>query len=112
MRYIPKRYTRKRFTEEQLNRANNIDLADMLRTQGEKLKKEGRVHRWMRYDSNTIYGNKWFRHSRRVGGGPIQFIQTNETAVEYEEGNYIGNKNSKKFHRPDCHTLPAEKNRV
>ena len=35
-------------------------------------------------------------------------IQTNETAVEYEEGNYIG----KKFHRPDCHTLPAEKNRV
>lgn len=39
-------------------------------------------------------------------------IQTNETAVEYEEENYIGNKNSKKFHRPDCHTLPAEKNRV
>ena len=39
-------------------------------------------------------------------------IQTNETAVEYEEENYICNKNSKKFHRPDCHTLPAEKNRV
>lgn len=39
-------------------------------------------------------------------------IQTNETAVEYEEENYIVNKNSKKFHRPDCHTLPAEKNRV
>lgn len=36
-------------------------------------------------------------------------IQTNETAVEYDEGTYIGNKNSKKFHRPDCHTLPAEK---
>lgn len=68
-------YTKKRFTEEQLNRANNIDLADMLRCQGEKLKKEGRVHRWMRYDSTTIYGNKWFRHSRRVGGGPIQFMQ-------------------------------------
>lgn len=28
------------------------------------------------------------------------------------EAAYIGNKNSKKFHRPDCHTLPAEKNRV
>lgn len=39
-------------------------------------------------------------------------IQINETAVEYDEGTYIGNKNSKKFHRPDCHTLPAEKNRV
>ena len=39
-------------------------------------------------------------------------IQTNETAVEYDEGIYIGNKNSKKFHKPDCRTLPAEKNRV
>lgn len=39
-------------------------------------------------------------------------IQTNETAAERIEGTYIGNKNSKKFHRPDCRTLPAEKNRV
>ena len=39
-------------------------------------------------------------------------IQKNETAAEYEEGTYIGNKNSKKLHRPDCRTLPAEKNSV
>lgn len=39
-------------------------------------------------------------------------IQTNETAVEYDESIYIGNKNSKKFHKPDCLTLPAEKNRA
>ena len=39
-------------------------------------------------------------------------IQTNEMAVEYDEGTYIGNKNSKKFHKTDCRTLPAEKNRV
>ena len=39
-------------------------------------------------------------------------IQTNETAIEYDEGTYIGNKNSKKLHRPDCRILPAEKNRV
>lgn len=39
-------------------------------------------------------------------------IQTNETATEPEEGGYIGNKNTKKFHRPDCRTLPAEKNQV
>ncbi|MDO4651057.1 MAG: DUF3991 and toprim domain-containing protein [Eubacteriales bacterium] len=65
----------KRFTDEQLGRASNIDLVNMLKGQGEKLKKEGRVHRWMRYDSTVIYGNKWFRHSRSVGGGPIQFMQ-------------------------------------
>lgn len=39
-------------------------------------------------------------------------IQTNETAAEPVESGYIGNKNSKKFHRPDCRTLPAEKNQV
>lgn len=37
---------------------------------------------------------------------------TNETAVNTAEYAYIGNKNSKKFHRPDCHTLPKESNRV
>lgn len=44
--------------------------------------------------------------------------QTNPTitapvAPEYEDiGEYIGNKNSKKFHLPSCKNLPAEKNRV
>lgn len=27
-------------------------------------------------------------------------------------GQYIGNKNTRKFHRPSCHTLPKESNRV
>ncbi len=39
-------------------------------------------------------------------------IQTNETVKTDTETAYIGNKNSKKFHRPNCRTLPAEKNRV
>ena len=39
-------------------------------------------------------------------------IQTNETHTEIVEGEYIGNRNSKKFHKPTCNTLPAEKNRV
>ncbi len=44
-------------------------------------------------------------------------IQTNETVTAKTnaadtETEYIGNKNSKKFHRPNCRTLPAEKNRV
>jgi competence protein ComEC len=36
-----------------------------------------------------------------TGGGPVA-----------EEGTYIGNLNSKKFHRPTCGSLPAEKNQV
>ena len=39
-------------------------------------------------------------------------IQTNETQTEMSEETYIGNNNSKKFHRPSCNTLPVEKNRV
>ena len=47
-------------------------------------------------------------------------IDTNPTSYEHEDvskgtessGTYIGNKNSKKFHKPTCHSLPIEKNRV
>lgn len=46
-------------------------------------------------------------------------VQTNPTVVvtpDVEEpddaGEYIGNKNSKKFHLPTCKNLPAEKNRI
>ena len=38
-------------------------------------------------------------------------IQTNPTTIAEPQG-YIGNINSKKFHRPDCNSLPAEKNRI
>ena len=39
-------------------------------------------------------------------------IQTNPTEHIVDEFSYIGNINSKKFHRLNCHTLPAEHNRV
>jgi len=49
-------------------------------------------------------------------------VQTNPTVTDTAEENdiedtdtgieYIGNKNSKKFHLPTCKNLPAEKNRV
>lgn len=39
-------------------------------------------------------------------------IQTNEIVKANIETAYIGNKNTKKFHHPDCRTLPAEKNRI
>ncbi|MDO4563345.1 MAG: DUF3991 and toprim domain-containing protein [Clostridia bacterium] len=66
---------RRRYTEEQINEANGIDLVDMLQKSGEQLKRQGIIHRWMKYDSTVIYKNKWYRHSRQTGGGPIQFMQ-------------------------------------
>ena len=66
---------KKRFSDEQLQRASGIDITAMLQGQGEKLKKQGRVYRWLRYDSTVIDRNRWYRHSREIGGGPIQFMQ-------------------------------------
>ena len=37
---------------------------------------------------------------------------TNDPVEPDDIGEYIGNKNSKKFHLPTCKNLPAEKNRV
>lgn len=44
----------------------------------------------------------------------IEEGSSNSQAVQSvnNEQQYIGNKKSKKFHRPSCHSLPAEHNRV
>ena len=63
------------FTDEQKQRANAVDLVDFLQRQGEQLVRAGRDYRWKRYDSVTVRGNEWFRHSRREGGHAIDFVQ-------------------------------------
>ena len=63
-----------RYTQEQINRANQVDLEQFLRSQGEQMIKSGNEYRWKRHDSVTIKGNKWFRHSRSKGGYPVTFV--------------------------------------
>ncbi|MCI6348401.1 MAG: AAA family ATPase [Negativibacillus massiliensis] len=62
------------YTQEQINRANQVDLEQFLRFQGETLVKSGREYRWKCHDSLTVKGNKWFRHSQSKGGYPIDFV--------------------------------------
>jgi hypothetical protein len=62
------------YTQEQINRANQVDLEQFLRSQGEALVKSGREYRWKCHDSLTVKGNKWFRHSQSKGGYPIDFV--------------------------------------
>ena len=62
------------YTQEQIGRANQVNLEQFLRSQGEKLIKSGHEYRWERYDSLTVKGNKWFRHSQSKGGYPIYFV--------------------------------------
>ncbi|BDE85859.1 hypothetical protein CE91St42_03170 [Oscillospiraceae bacterium] len=62
------------FSQEQIDRANQADLADFLRGQGEQLERAGNEYRWKRHDSLTVRGNKWYRHSQSKGGGPVDFL--------------------------------------
>lgn len=62
------------FSQEQIDRANQADLTDFLRGQGEQLERAGNEYRWKRHDSLTVRGNKWYRHSQSKGGAPIDFV--------------------------------------
>lgn len=62
------------YTQEQIDRANQVNLEQFLRSQGEKVIKSGNEYRWKRHDSLTIKGNKWFRHSQSKGGYPVEFV--------------------------------------
>lgn len=101
------------FSKEQIQIANNIDLADFLRKQGETLEKSGKELRWMRNSSVTIKGNRWYQHKYQEGGFPISFLQKfyhysfpeavqlllNESGVPYEQAHHE-EQESKEYHAP------------
>jgi len=62
------------YTQEQIDRANQVNLEQFLLSQGEQLIKSGNEYRWKKHDSLTVKGNKWFRHSQNKGGYPIDFV--------------------------------------
>lgn len=62
------------YSQEQIDRANQVNLEDFLRAQGETLIRSGKEYRWKCHDSLTVRGNKWFRHSQSKGGYPVDFV--------------------------------------
>ena len=64
-----------KYTKEQLEQANQVDLTEFLKQHGEGLEKSGKEMRWAKYSSVTIRGNRWFQHKYQEGGYPIQFLQ-------------------------------------
>ena len=62
------------YTQAQIDKANAVDLEKFLRAQGETLVRSGKEYRWKTYDSLTVCGNKWFRHSQSKGGFPVDFV--------------------------------------
>lgn len=64
-------------------------------------------------DGNSIKFNKKPNSKMVESSAPVQKDKTEKKVVnDREEGAYIGNKNSKIFHKSFCGSLPAEKNRV
>ena len=64
----------RKYTDDQVARANSVDLAAFLSAKGEKFIKAGKEYRWSKHDSVTIHKNEWFRHSQGKGGGPVDFM--------------------------------------
>lgn len=64
------------YSQQQIDEANQVSIADFLWRQGEQLEKCGREYRWKRHDSVTIRSNRWFQHSQSRGGYPIEFVET------------------------------------
>lgn len=62
------------YSIEQINRANEVNLEEFLRSQGETLKRCGKDMEWKAHDSLKIRGNKWHRFSNDTGGYPIAFV--------------------------------------
>ena len=42
------------YSQEQIDRANSVNLEDFLRSRGEQLTKSGKEYRWEAHDSLTI----------------------------------------------------------
>lgn len=84
------------FTEEQKQQARQTDIADLLRRQGETLKRSGSEYEWRDGSQKvTIRGNLWFHQYERVGGDAIDFVRKYYNkdypeAMEYLLGNGDG----------------------
>lgn len=63
-----------KYTQEQIDRANETELVPFLMGLGERFQKSGKEFRWMTHDSVTVNGNQWFRFSNHTGGGPVDFL--------------------------------------
>ena len=63
----------------------------------------------VRFDDDAV---GYIRSDLLVAAEVIQAQREANPAPDTREAQIIGNKNTKKYHEPHCHTLPAEKNRV
>ena len=94
---MPKKYVH--FTDEQKEQARQTDLCELLRLQGETLKRSGSEYEWKDGSQKvTIRGNLWFHQYDQQGGDAIDFVRrfmgkSYPEAMEYLLGGCGGSAN-------------------
>lgn len=84
---MPKQYIP--LTKEEREVARKTDIAELLRSQGQELKRSGSEYMWMDNAQRvTIRGNLWFDQYDQVGGDAVDFVRryydkSYPEAVEY-----------------------------
>lgn len=74
-----------RYTKDQVEQANQIDLEELLRRNGEKLLPSGREKRLGSDQSVTVRGNQWFDHAAGQGGYALSFVRRHY-GLSFSEG--------------------------
>ena len=64
-----------KYTKDQVERANQIDLEELLRRNGEKLVRSGREMRLESDHSVTVKRNRWYDHATEQGGFALSFVR-------------------------------------
>ena len=62
------------YSQDQIDRANQVNLVDFLKRMGEEVIRSGSEYRWKKHDSVTLRDNTYFRHSTANGGYPVDFV--------------------------------------
>ena len=64
------------FTKEQKQIARQVDIAELLRSQGETLKRSGSEYEWRDGSQKvTVRGNLWYHQYEQVGGDAVDFVR-------------------------------------
>ena len=104
------------FTDEQKEKARRTDLAGLLRSQGETLRKSGSELEWLDGSQKvTIRGNLWFHQYEQVGGDSIDFVRkfyhkSYPEAMEYLLGQSGGVLPQVEKYAPKIELPPANDN--
>lgn len=65
----------RQYTKEEITQANQVDLEELMRRQGEELLPSGREKRLGSNHSVTIHKNCWYDHAEEKGGKAIDFVK-------------------------------------